>query len=380
MITLTCHSIFDFPLLWTDTMAVTTLKGGGRGSQGSPATPSSPSTKKKATVSTRSNRKSTNDKANANQPPSFSLLRDEQDEPPNPCRGCSEIVQEGVDAIQCDRCKTWVHAYDCSGLLPSEYKMLQKSKCSKLKYFCSTCDVEAFTQTDPDDKLAQHTTQIETLTCLVGQTLQMQKSQKQQNEMILSLLKNEGRLEEKIKVQVSEVLDEKTEKDARQNSIIVFNIPEGDEGNPDKAASEDIEKLKGVFNYVAPEVPVDSLTKPNIIRLGKPRVPTTEHPIPKPRPIKITLKDPSHRVTLVNNSRKLKNYAPLQKIGITGDKTKNEREADKKAKEEFLQRKKEKSEDETSKKAPWAADKTSETHISATEVNLSQDSQADGSQ
>lgn len=142
---------------------------------------------------------------------------------------------------------------------------------------------------------------------------------------MLKLLKNEERLEDRIKTQVSEVMEDKTEKEARMNNVIMFNIPEGDQTDKEKASKEDIEQVKKVVKFVSQDVNTNNLNKEKVFRLGKPRVPTPENPNPKPRPLKVILEDPAHKKKLVANSRKLLDYN-LKKVGISEDKPWKERE------------------------------------------------------
>ena len=155
--------------------------------------------------------------------------------------------------------------------------------------------------------------------------------QVQQTELMMKLLTNE-RIEDKIKTQVAEVMDDKTERDARCNNIIMFNIPESEEEDSEKASKEDIDQVKKAIQFVTPEVNTTMLSKQKVYRLGKPRKPTDDIPNPKPRPVKVVLEDPNHRTLLVTNSRKLKNYE-VKKVGITEDKTKNQREQERTQKE-----------------------------------------------
>ena len=51
-----------------------------------------------------------------------------------------------------------------------------------------------------------------------------------QNTQILQAMNRDKMVEERIKVNVSEILEDQKEKDDRKNNLILFNIPEVEEG------------------------------------------------------------------------------------------------------------------------------------------------------
>ena len=263
-------------------------------------------------------------------------------------------VVEGTDAIQCDRCDTWIHAdSECSDLLPTDYKFLKRTKCVKIKFFCGTCEEELTSGDDPEDKIAQHSSQIETLTCLVGQTLAMQKNQAQQNEEILKMLKDEKELktknvdtnntgvkkvEDKIKIHVNECIEEEKEKEEKKNNIIIYNIEETEGG--DENPQEDISQIKKIMKEINPEFREDGAedSKMVISRLGKKRSPTEKEPEVRPRPIRVMFNNTEEKKTVLKNARNLRNSKTFKKIGITSDKTRKELNQDQMLRNEYKER------------------------------------------
>ena len=173
----------------------------------------------------------------------------------------------------------------------------------------------------------------------------------------------EKMVEERIKVNVSEILEDHREKDDRKNNLILYNVPEGKEGGDN--TSEDSEVANSVLKVVCPDMP--SLANTNIKRMGDRRKPTSTNPTPRPRPIKITLSENETRDRILRQARKLKD-SKFKTIGISADKTRKEREHDQSIRKEFLKRKNEEGEDVVLYKgeifyrseAPWRNTKRSE--------------------
>ena len=246
---------------------------------------------------------------------SFSSLVSET---PAPCFKCKKSFDPPYKAIQCDNCASWVHV-ECSDLTAEQYKFLCKKNLStSIKWFCNPCETSDLNQT----KVKNNNEGLDKLANLVLQVTQ-------QNAEILQSMKREKMVEERIKVNVTEVLEAQKEKEDRKNNLILFNIPENVEN--DEGRELDRRSAAKVCNFVAPDSnnPVHSISRQGIKieRLGERRKATAAIPSPKPRPIKVYVEDPTVREKVLKNARRLKNSA-LQYVGISADKTKQEREKD----------------------------------------------------
>ena len=141
--------------------------------------------------------------------------------------------------------------------------------------------------------------------------------------MILQILQNEKKSEEKIKVQVEEYMEgqnEAQEKEKIKNNIIIFNIPEATSENEQEMKREDLTKIKEVLNFVDPEAKANEIGDDKIIRLGR-----DKRKDGKPRPIKVLLENHEKKRILVSQTKKLKNFQKFPKVGISNDRTFKER-------------------------------------------------------
>jgi hypothetical protein len=208
---------------------------------------------------------------------------------------------------------------------------MSRNPSSCIKWFCPACEKESDT-IDPNDRLAQQNAKLDTLFAIVA-TLQ------QQNQIILDLLRKEQSIEEKIKVQVTEALDSQKEKEVRQNNTVLFNVPECDEKGQGKASKHDQAEITKILSLVYPDLDQATIIEQNVSRLGRRREPSDSVPNPKPRPVKVVLDDSACRSNILRKAWRLKDSETYKKVGIAGDKTLEERKAEKVVRSEFHQRK-----------------------------------------
>ena len=177
--------------------------------------------------------------------------------------------------------------------------------------------------------MAEQAAKIETLMAIVNTLVT-------QNEMILQILKQEKKLEETVKVQVEEVLENQRQQEDRKNNLVVFNVEES--GAPEEEKSHDLSEIKSILRYVCPDVDVDSVEEAEIFRLGQRKPPAASNAKPKPRPIKIKFKSTESKTSALRQARKLKDHKKYNRIGLAADKTQREREADKALRTEMMRR------------------------------------------
>ena len=230
---------------------------------------------------------------------------------PSPCGICKKEV--GDKGIMCDRCNSWVH-FPCSKLKASEYKNLTSMASTSIRWFCARCTYELDNKTDRDARMAAQESKLDMLFQIIT-TLQ------QQNNLILQMVKqNNETVEKRVREEVREVMSEEKEREWRRKNVIIFNLPETRE----KGASEKVEDGKKV-NDVMNEIGVD-VGEYETARLGAP-----DDKREKPRPIKVTIKIAEKRDEVLRKARNLKDSERYRKmkVGITADKTLEERRKDK---------------------------------------------------
>jgi hypothetical protein len=245
-------------------------------------------------------------------------------DPPSPCAVCKKMVDE--EGINCNRCSAWSHSH-CSELPPTVFDFLVNTHVEAIKWFCPTCEKDSGRK-DPNDKLAEQLAKLETLTAVVL-TLQ------QQNVSILEMLKSERSIEEKVKVQVTEVLDSQKEKEGRVNNIVVFNISESLGTGQEAENTHDKKEICNILAAVRPDLDPLTVEVEKVTRLGRRKDPKSN---PRPRPIKVVFKDHDVRNSILRKAWRLKDHEQLKKVGISADKTLTERNAEKAVRQEFLRR------------------------------------------
>ena len=108
---------------------------------------------------------------------------------------------------------------------------------------------------------------------------------------------------------------------------------------------EDLQKIKNVFNFVCPSLDSSALASNAVTRCGNKRVPNSQFPNPKPRPIRVVLQRKSDAILIRKNARKLKDNETLRHVGISEDKSYQERMEDRQLRADLLKRRNENNED-----------------------------------
>ena len=258
----------------------------------------------------------------------LSLLTTEDSE--SPCKKCKKLVGGKDKGILCDRCDSWAHL-QCTDLTRTDYEFLEKTRTNAFMWYCEKCHQDIKSGANQTDRLAEQGAKIETLTAIVTTLMQ-------QNQLILQLLQDNKKVEEVVRIQIKESLEDKKEEEDRKNNLVVFNVEESDSRDGEK--EHDIGELKAILQEVCPEENLD-LEKRKIVRLGQRKPPSASNgnAKPKPRPIKIILDDGETRNRVLRQARRLKDSTKYKKIGLAADKTFKEREADKALRAELKRRK-----------------------------------------
>ena len=252
------------------------------------------------------------------------------DDVPSPCKMCNQSVTHKQKALLCGVCKFWVHLH-CCNVTPEQYKFLESDSNDEFDWSCKKCKEQRLISFPTEGTAIEHNIRMDDMQHLLKVVMQ-------QNELILRLLQNENRLEERIKTHVTEALDAQKEKVDRKDNLIVFNVPESTSKNETACKDHDDSELVNILRHVDPDFDFDKVQKDGVMRLGNKRVPSAANPSPKPRPIRIRFSDGVSRNKILTNARSLAG-SKFSKIGISADKTKFEREAETALRKEWKARK-----------------------------------------
>ena len=238
------------------------------------------------------------------------------------CVVCAKLVTSNNNGIQCDGCTNWYHGpgdeTNCSGLSTKVVDALKTAN-ECVKWFCNKCDKR-------ENDLENCMREISLMKYVV-------KSLQKQNDVILELLKNNIESKsvsntvinpnvtdssvDKVKENSSSDFDDED----RKNNVIIYNIAENtDSGNPNNGKDEDVKTITEILKTVKPNFDTTLINKENLERLGKER-----RNGEKPRPIKLSFTTQFPRHQILKNAYKLKD-SKYQKVGISADKNKKERE------------------------------------------------------
>ena len=275
----------------------------------------------------------------------------------SPCRVCQDIVHS--DGIICDKCECWVHAdSDCSELTPADFNFMQRCKSPAIKYICAACRSEfSDTMLNPHDPIAKNSAKLDHFGAAIAALHDQNQAKldefgvaiaalKDQNKVIMDNIKRGNTQDNTVKAQVTEALGDEREKEERKKNAIMYNIPESDpKASTAVSEAEDIQKVTNVVNFVLPNIDSSFLNGKTVIRLGKVRTPSEAYPHPKPRPIKVIFHSPTEVLALRKNARKLKDNQGLNHVGISADKSWNERIQERETRSEFNRRKHDNGED-----------------------------------
>ena len=204
--------------------------------------------------------------------------------------------------------------------------MLHNSNHNNLKWYCLNCSGDCG-KIDPTlgNLLARQATQMEALTTLVLKLTEQNSEVIKQNNKILDSLSSEKKTEEKIKINVNEVLNDQMEKEMKKNNLIIYGLEEGKDANEEKNNENDSNQIKEVFKHVNPDITSDKIVK--VQRIGFKKADKT-------RPVKVVMKSEESKLSILKNARKLKESENFSKVGISYDKTRNQQEEYRKMKSE----------------------------------------------
>ena len=233
------------------------------------------------------------------------------------------------------------HIKKCTTLSKSEFEILQQGN-HHIVFNCGSCLQDNSRNKQRLEKLekevSEHSKMIKTMNEVILLLRDQNQTLHQQNEMIVQLVNSDKTLEQRIKAQIEEALDDQKEREETQNNLIIFNVQETTIEEDEER--EDLENVRQIINYIDPDYKSEKLLYEKITRLGKRKTNAKQ-----PRPIKVTLESPHHKTKILKGTKKLKNNPDLKHISLSHEKTKKEREEYQKLKNEMEERKKETGQD-----------------------------------
>lgn len=264
------------------------------------------------------------------------------------CNTCKKVfTEEDSKILCCDRCELWF-CITCANVTEACYKFLASKDAEDIAWYCKNCKIPAKTAVIEDksieDKCKEYTKElnqkmktIETSIQKKADITELQKLQQkvEENENKLKGLienKKEGRtwaeiMETPEKRTVQEVIEkslkeresEEKERQSRRKNIIIFDLPESKETEPDARKEEDTKKVIGLCKNII-NITFDQSMIDRAIRLGK----ATEG---KDRPLLVSLKEENKKREIFQNLNKIRESgAPFNKINISHDLTKKQKE------------------------------------------------------
>ena len=292
------------------------------------------------------------------------------------CREC-KVSTEGEEdkAVKCDICNKWI-CLKCSGINEAIYDLASKTE-SDVDFICRACKVELprlrelITLKQKQDELEEKMNQeAETNKTFreqqqitnedynrrieaVEKVIQDKKladeefpplsSWTNQAQSLRKVIIDQKKLDEKVKQQ-SNTLQEDKRREDKQNSLIVYGVPE----NQEEAAEQMKEDFETVRSIYESKVDLHKRDLLNITRLGKNKTTDTI------RPIKLVFASSEKRLEILRNNKNLtltRNEFPVctsefcddhesnhKHIYVSPDKTKQQREEEKKLRDELKTR------------------------------------------
>ena len=272
-----------------------------------------------------------------------------------PCGTCNLECKDG--SVSCFKCGCWYHAGDCSGIATSVLRCLQKT--SGLIWLCKDCEESGkkLLRDGPDDineigsKLACIQKQLtdrqlnenkleNTVQKFIDERL-LHIEQKLENKINL-VIEKQQQIPDQIKTSwqksnvstpipnmkkiMKETLQqqeqEKEDNEKRENNLVLFNVPESKLETPKERESVDLQ----VFLHFCEEglrIDLDENQIEKVIRIGK----VSNEGSPKPRPLKIVLKEKRDKINIFRSLRNLKeSHSTLQLISVSHDYSRQTRE------------------------------------------------------
>ncbi|CAG2224961.1 unnamed protein product [Mytilus edulis] len=258
---------------------------------------------------------------------------DQKEEDPWECKICHKIYKnEDAKLLECQRCKDHF-CIKCLNKSKTEYDILSNSD---TMWFCAPCRqvVEEHIVTDLKieercrEIMDNYEQRINDIEIAIEKNVIKKKVREIAKEEALNggavanvvsedieggVLPNQGT--------VTTVLEEINERKTRENNLIIFGITENESENKQERIEHDVENIVQLFKDAKITLDIENIRKTQ--RLGKYDKEKTN------RPLLVHLKSIDSKLTLFRNMHYIRSYPKYQKVNVSNDLTKSEREEEK---------------------------------------------------
>ena len=247
------------------------------------------------------------------------------------CGTCEKEIIENAESkedesIECTVCNRWFHC-GCTPLTPHVFEIMSTS--DNIKFFCTQCEdskgkekKDLKTIMDMMEKMEERL--LRKMENIVDERLDLKVKdiEKKLEEKIAEKLNaiSVTNIEQKIKIQVEETLDEQKEIESKSKNLIIFNLDET-VGSENEKLEEDLKTVKEIKNTVSPELinEGNNINSTSLQRLGKFN-PNAQ----KCRPLRVVLPDEAFKDSILKNAMKLRRTKKHNNIYLKSDQTKKQ--------------------------------------------------------
>ena len=245
------------------------------------------------------------------------------------CGNCEKEIIENAESkeeesIECTACNRWFHC-GCTPLTPHVFEIMSTS--DNIKFFCTQCEdskgkekKDLKTIMDMMEKMEERI--LRKMESIVDERvdLKVRDIERKLNDQITEKLNaiSVNNIEQKIKIQVEETLEEQRELESKSKNLIIFNLDEA-VGSETEKLDEDLRSVKEVINMVSPELinEGNNIDCTSLQRLGK----SNEQ---KKRPLRVVLPDEAFKDSILKNARKLRKTTKYNNIYLKSDQAKKQ--------------------------------------------------------
>ena len=240
------------------------------------------------------------------------------------CAVCNDAVNEGEHAIECHRCKHWSHK-QCTDLNEAEFRVLQRG-CENLLWHCNQCVKEgASTNT--------RATSTDVKLDMIVKMFEEMVKRLERLEIAHTGKSLDDKINEAVRKEVKEIMEENDEQERRKPFLIIANIPESNRRVEDDRKAEDRDRVREVLRRT--ELDDGELNEITIeARLGK------EAREGRMRMIKIKINNPQTKAKILRNGRNVnhKDCPVANRIYINKDLTQKQRQQGKILRDELREK------------------------------------------
>ena len=242
----------------------------------------------------------------------------------NPMLACNRSVNDRDDALFCENCNRWFHI-QCQNISKSKYEAIGELS-NEVSWFCIVCKVAVPKVLDAVSSISRR---VDTLEEEVD-NIKARVSSLEDKDIGLGLT-DIDQLRDTITKECKEVIRQENDRARRSNNLIVFGIAESPlSTSEDERIRADKDKVQSILTD---ELGLSNILPEKVIRLH----PKAVNPArTSPAPVKLVMKCHADRATILQKARALANpKSPENRVYISPDLCKEDREANNKLREEL---------------------------------------------